>query len=101
MSSNVQVSTEASWQEANARYLAAAVAWLRASMEQLATHQQGKQLSLALPPPHAEAPTEQRNSVWGFFARRHTALPATTPPLLLPSSDSATNQRSAEAAASM
>ena len=68
------------WQEGNARYLAAALAWLRACMEQLAARHAEAPGSFALPAP---VPKEQPRSIWKHFGRPPAELPARTPSLLL------------------
>lgn len=68
------------WQEGNARYLAAALAWLRACLEELAARHAEASGSFAIPAP---VPKEQPRSVWKHFGRPPAALPARTPSLLL------------------
>ena len=71
------------WLEGNSRYLAAALAWLRATMEQLAA-QQGEP---AAPAPMAVyAPKEEPRSVWKSFLGRSSDAPIRNPNLLPPSS---------------
>jgi len=68
------------WQEGNARYLAAALAWLRACMEQLAARHTETPGSFAIPAP---VPKEQPRSIWKHFVGPPAELPARTPSLLL------------------
>jgi hypothetical protein len=68
------------WQEGNARYLAAALAWLRACLEELAARHAEAPASFAIPAP---APKEQPRSIWKHFGRPPAELPARTPSLLL------------------
>jgi hypothetical protein len=71
------------WVDGNSRYLAAALAWLRATMEQLAALQ-GE--PLALVPMPAYTPKEEPRSVWKSFLGRSLEAPVRNPNLLLPSS---------------
>jgi hypothetical protein len=77
------------WLDANARYLAAAMAWLRASMEQLAAQHAG---SAAWTPAPAYAPTEEPRSIWKNILGRSQETPVRNPPLLLPGSPHADQQ---------
>jgi len=67
-----------SWQEGNARYLTATLAWLRACMEQFAMRQQEKPTPAALPAPK---PAEEPKSIWRRFGRS-PELPRTSNLLL-------------------
>src|SRR5258708_2276823 len=68
------------WQKGNARYLVAAMAWLRACLEQLAA-QQREDPGIALPVLPAR---EGHKSVWRHFLGGPPELPAKTSSLLLP-----------------
>ena len=72
------------WLEGNARYLSAAVAWLRACMEQLASEQGG---TVAPPPAPTPLPVyvekEEPRSIWKQFLGRPAEIPAKNPSLLL------------------
>ncbi len=71
------------WQKGNARYLAAAMTWLRACLEELAAQQREDQSILALP----ILPARQgHKSGWRHLLSRRPELPAKTPSLLLPGS---------------
>lgn len=85
------------WQDGNTRYLAAALAWLRACMEQFAAQQQEKPRPLVLATPH---PKEEPKSIWRHFTARSPELPARTPNLLLSGSVTRDNDV-AQAAAAM
>ncbi len=69
------------WLEGNARYLAAALTWLRASMEQLAAQQEEPPASTALP---IHVPKEEVRSRWKQFLGRPPEPPPRNPSLLLP-----------------
>src|SRR5450631_2899479 len=86
------------WQERNARYLAASLAWLRSSMEQFASEQQEKSGPIILPVPR---PKEEPKSIWRHFAGRSPELPPRTPNLLLTGSATRDNDEVAQAAAAM
>jgi hypothetical protein len=86
------------WQERNARYLAASLAWLRASMEQFASQQLEKLGPIVLPVPR---PKEEPKSIWRHFAGRPPELPQRTPNLLLTASATHDNDEVAQAAAAM
>jgi ATPase family associated with various cellular activities (AAA)/Winged helix domain, variant len=88
-----------SWQEANARYLAAAMAWLRACMEQLASRQQEKPPTAVLPVP--QQPAEEPKSIWRRFGSRSHELPPRTSSLLLTGGTTRDNAEVANAAAAM
>src|SRR5882724_10719352 len=77
----------ADWQKGNARYLSAAMAWLRACLEQLAGQQkeEHRESQSLLELPVVAAP-EGTKSVWRQFLRKPPQLSAKTPSLLLPSS---------------
>src|SRR5579864_7184941 len=89
------------WQKGNARYLAAAMAWLRLCLEELAAQQREDQSIVASP----VLPTREGNkSVWRNFWGRPPELQAKTPSLLLPSAaghGTNTDQRVEQAAAAM
>jgi hypothetical protein len=73
----------ATWQDDNSRYLAAALAWLRARLERQAGHGQ-ETLALALPPtPPPAQPEEPSKSFWKQWIRP-TPGPAGKTPTLLP-----------------
>jgi len=90
------------WQKGNARYLAAAMAWLRACLEELAGQQREDQSIHAVPILPAR---EEHRSVWRHFLGRPPELPAKTPSLLLPGpgthAASYNDQRVEQAAAAM
>ena len=71
------------WLDGNSRYLAAALAWLRASMEQLAA--QHAEPAVAVPMP-VYAPKEEPRSVWKSFLGRSADAPVRNQNLLLPGS---------------
>ena len=85
------------WQRGNTRYLAAAMAWLRACMEQLAEQQNENQGVATMP--LAPAPQESK-SIWRHWRGRSAELPARTANLLLPAGSPA-NERVAQAAAAL
>lgn len=87
----------ANWQEGNARYLAAALVWLRACMEQFAARQQEKAVPVVLPPPQ---PAEEPKSMWRRFGRS-PELPARTSKLLLAGGTGRENEEVLRAAAAM
>jgi hypothetical protein len=83
------------WLDANARYLTAALAWLRAIMEHLAERQE--------PPVSTAAPivmsAEPPKSMWKNFLGRPAEAPVRNPSLLLSAGEGpAVDQRIAEAA---
>ena len=84
-----------SWQEGNARYLAATLAWLRACMEQFAARQQEKPIPAMLP---AAQPAEESRSIWRRFGRS-PELPQRTSNLLLTGSSTRDDADVANAAA--
>ena len=86
-----------SWQEGNARYLAATLAWLRACMEQFAVRQQEKPILAVLPAP---PPAEESKSIWRRFGRS-PELPPRPSNLLLTGSSTRDNADVANAAAAM
>jgi len=69
------------WQKGNTRYLSAALAWLRACMEQLAEQQPEDHGVIALP--MAPARQEQQKSIWRQWRGRSAELPARTANLRL------------------
>src|ERR1700738_2219483 len=74
------MSTPADWQEDNARYLSAAIAWLRTLLEQRGSH---ARTSLTTPPPQAKPPSEsreERRALWRVPRRRDPAPPALRQP---------------------
>jgi hypothetical protein len=71
------------WLEGNSRYLAAALAWLRASMEQVAAQQGVPAAAVPMP---AYAPKEEPRAAWKSFLGRSSDAPVRNPNLLLPSS---------------
>jgi hypothetical protein len=73
------------WLDGNARYLAAALTWLRACLEQLAA-QQGEPPPIALP---VHVPQEQPRSIWNHLLGRPGERPPNNPSLLLPSATGA------------
>jgi len=87
-----------SWQEGNARYLADALAWLRACMEQFIAQQQEKPTPVVLPVPQ---PREEPKSIWRRFASRTPELPARSPSLLLSGNASRDSEEVVRAAAAM
>jgi hypothetical protein len=88
----------ANWQEGNARYLAAALTWLRACMEQFIDRQQEKPIAVVLP---AAQPTEEPKSIWRRFASRPPELPPRTSNLLLIGTATRDNEDVVRAAAAM
>jgi hypothetical protein len=86
------------WQKGNARYLSAAMTWLRACLEHLAAQHVEPQNLLALP---VVPVREGHKSVWRHFRRGTAQLPAKTPSLLLPGAGMHSDHRVAEAAADM
>jgi hypothetical protein len=95
---NGEINNGMAWQKGNAQYLSAAMAWLRACLEQFAAQQPENQTSLALPPlPVAEG----RRSVWRHFLGAPPELPLRTSSLLLAGAGTHIDQRVAQAAAAM
>ncbi len=90
------MNNETTWQNGNTRYLAAAMAWLRVCMEQLA-EQQSANRAVALP--MAPVARESR-SIWRHLRSRAPELSARSPSLLLPAGSHA-NERVAQAAAAV
>lgn len=94
------MSSADNWQEANSRYLSAALQWLRACLETYGGAPPDEQLPLPLvtPPP---APEPQ--SIWKHFLHRTPApAPPPRPPNLLPPpSKESGSQRVAQAASKM
>jgi hypothetical protein len=74
------------WLEGNARYLSAALAWLRACMEQLAAQQGATPAPAALP---VYVEQEEPRSIWKQFLGRPAEIPARNPSLLLTSGSAA------------
>ena len=86
------------WQKGNAEYLAAAMAWLRARLEQFAGPTQEAQSSgLILQPVQ---PREDAKSMWRRFSKPPAALPERTPSLL-PASSAPGDDRVTSAYAAM
>jgi len=80
------MSALASWQDNNAHYLSAALAWLRARLERCAGHgQETFALALAQSP---SQPEEQSKSFWKQWVRRSSPEPAAKTPTLLPAARS-------------
>ncbi len=69
------------WLEGNTRYLAAALTWLRACMEQCAAEQGEPSASVASP---AAVPKDEPKSRWKQFLGRSQDATPNKPPLLLP-----------------
>ena len=88
------------WQKGNAEYLSAAIAWLRACLEQIAAQQREDQSNFALPALPVRPPREERKSGWKNFLRP-PELPAKTPSLLLPGVGTHSDQHVTQAAAAM
>jgi hypothetical protein len=84
------------WQEGNARYLSAALLWLRACLEGCGEQQQQEQLPLPLAPPRTES-----RPLWKHFRQGSTPPTAKMPNLLPASSQVSGSQRLTEAAATM
>src|SRR5580704_16877137 len=97
---NDDINNGTDWQKGNAQYLSAAMAWLRACMEQFAAQQTQNQTSVALPPPPPPA-REEHKSVWRHFRSGPPELPARTSSLLLPGFGTHSDQQVAQAAAAM
>lgn len=77
------------WQECNAQYLSAAVAWVRARLESMA---QGQQSSDSRSP--SSVPAAERRSLFSWAADR--SAPAASPTLVVTSSSDADFRRSAD-----
>lgn len=93
------MNTGNSWQEGNARYLAAGLAWLRASMEQFAAaQQQEKPPQVDLP---ISQPAEQPKSLWRRFAGRLPEHPTRPSSLLLTGTATLDSEEVLHAAAAM
>lgn len=74
----------ANWQDANARYLSAALAWLRARLERQSRQGQGV-LALSAPQPQPQSqPQAENRSLWAQLVRRSTAPSVAKAPSLLP-----------------
>ena len=95
------MSTDADWQDANARYLTAALSWLRALMESLAIPQQESQGTLPLPMSMPRESADRRNTTWLPFGRRPSPPPSQAPTAVLPRAGGTAEQRIADAAAAM
>ena len=99
------MSSESDWQDANTRYLTAALVWLRALMESLMGPQQERQDILPVPLSSPASPEARRNTSWLNFGRRPSAPPAPptpqAPTAILPRAGGTAEQRVAEAAAAM
>jgi ATPase family associated with various cellular activities (AAA) len=97
------MSNGADWQVSNARYLAAAMTWLRAVMEQFASEHAAETMppvAVHIPVPAPPADDESR-WFWRHF-RGHTPEAGTrSPEMLLPSTTARATPRVAEAAAAM
>jgi hypothetical protein len=95
------MSDPASWQDGNAQYLSAAIAWLRALLQRRGGHPQA---SLATPPPQPEArPGQPQKSFWRPLMRRTPAQPLASEPVVLlpPGQASSADKSVAQAAADM
>ena len=94
------MSAAAAWEEANERWLATALAWLRLRMERVSPAPPAPPPSLAEPAP--DAPESIRESMWERFrgGRRATDLPASSSAGLL-TSGAGTDEQVAEAAEEM
>jgi hypothetical protein len=92
------MSNGTTWQEGNTRYLAAAMVWLRACMEQFAEQQPENHSVMALPP--APPNPQESKSIWRHFRGRAPELPAQAPNLLLPAGPHA-SERVTQAAAAL
>jgi hypothetical protein len=79
--SNGENNLGADWQKGNAEYLAAAMTWLRACLEQCATPAQSSQSSIVLQPRPVPA---EPGSVWRRFSKTPPMLSGQTPTLLPP-----------------
>ena len=79
--SNGEINNGADWQKGNAEYLAAAMAWLRARLEQCAGPAPETQSGLVLQPVQSR---DDPKSMWRRFSKP-PALPERTPTLLPPS----------------
>jgi hypothetical protein len=95
------MSTDADWQDANARYLTAALTWLRALMESITVPQQEDQGTLPLPMPMPRESADRRGTTWLPFGRRPSPPPAQAPTAVLPRMGGTAEQRIADAAAAM
>jgi hypothetical protein len=95
---NGEISNGSDWQKGNAQYLSAAMAWLRACLEQFAAQQPEHQTTLALPPVPVR---EGHKSVWRNFFGAQPALPAGTPSLLLSGGVGHSDRRVTQASAAM
>jgi hypothetical protein len=95
--SSSDIDTGTDWQKGNAQYLSAAMAWLRACLEEFAAQQPENHTVLlpALPVQHGQ------KSAWRRFLGGPPELPARTPSLLLPGAATHGGQRVAQAAAAM
>jgi hypothetical protein len=93
MTGRISAGTQA-WQEANARYLAAVLAWLRARMERRA-RQSHRPVALAAPQPQPPPPPpEQGRSLWRRFRPSEPQEPLrNAQPLLPPPEGGASDER--------
>ncbi|MFI5458423.1 MAG: ATP-binding protein [Isosphaerales bacterium] len=79
--------TTPTWQDVNARYLSAALVWLRARLEQRARQEQKLTAPFAREPqptPQTLHPEESRSPWWGFRQGEPPQLASKTPLALLP-----------------
>jgi len=82
-----------SWQEANVRYLAAALAWLRARMERRA-RQSHRLVALAPPePPPPPVTPDAERSIWRRFRPEHPKPPRSAQPLLPPPQEGTADEK--------
>lgn len=99
------MSANSTWQEDNARYLAAALNWLRLLLQRQAMRESNHlQATATLPAPPAPAPVEEDDEpsllkrLFGHGAEKSTPMPAG---LLLPPSDQSLEQQIDDAAKAM
>ncbi len=94
---NGDINNGSDWQKANARYLSAAMAWLRACLEQFSAQPESPS-TIALPPLPV---SEGRKSVWRHFLGGSPAELPAKPTLLLAGAGIHADQRVAQAAEAM
>ena len=92
----------ATWQDTNAQYLAAALAWLRARLERQAMQGPGV-LALSVPQPQPPSPPQaETTSLWARLVRRFPTPPvAKAPPLRPPARGHDADEGGAQAAPAM